>query len=116
MKNKTRLGLLAGFFIVLFGVSIGSNLVSACSNLGPGKHMGVVKMIDSVKGAFTLVDAETRRPVRFMIGEDLLKTVKINDTIVVTYHQTEKGQFVAKEIVVHAVGGTFSSGPNSLHF
>ena len=108
MKKQMKKGVAIGLFVVLVSVGAGISLVSACANLGPGKHMGVVKMIDPIKGVFTLVDAETRRSIRFRINDDLLKKVKISNTIVVTY-QAGKDGLVAKEIVVHPVSGSFSS-------
>jgi len=116
MSKKVRLSMVFGFFVVLLGLSAGEAKVSACSNLGPGKHMGIVQIIDPIQGTFTIVDAETRRPVLFETAEALLKKVKIDDTIVVTYLKTEKNQFIAKDIVVHRVAGSFSKGPASLSF
>jgi len=116
MGRELGFRVLLVFFVALLGLSVERSQVLACSNLGPGKHMGVVKMIDPIQGVFSIVDAETRRSVRFETEEKLLKTIHVDDTIVVRYLKTEKGPFIAKEIVVHRVAGSFSGESASLRF
>ena len=82
---------------------------AACSNLGPDKHMGIVTLVDPLKGTLSLMDAETQKTIAFVTGEELLKKVHVNDRIVVTF-ETDKDQHVAKEIVVHASKKGVSTG------
>ncbi|MFQ5543693.1 MAG: hypothetical protein ACE5FY_05010 [Nitrospiria bacterium] len=97
-KIRSTIGIVTVFF-VLFGV-IGFTM--ACSNLGNGKHMGIVKIIDPIKGILTIVDAETRQAIPFITKDNLLKTVHVNDTVVITFEKNE-GHLISKSIVVHAV-------------
>ncbi len=103
MKNIIQMKCVVWIIAVLFGASSGSALSLACSNLGAGKHMGVVRMIDPIKGALSIIDAETRRPITFVTGENSLKSVHVNDTVVITFER-DKDQLIAKEIVVHKSG------------
>ncbi|MFQ5779574.1 MAG: hypothetical protein ACE5HN_02155 [Nitrospiria bacterium] len=86
--------------IIALGIFAAAPISWACSNLGPGKHMGVIRSIDPIGGVLVLIDAETRKPIRFLTSDDLLKTVKVNDTVVVVF-KNEKGRLVARDIVVH---------------
>ncbi len=82
---------------------------AACSNLGPDKHMGMVTLVDPLKGTLSLMDAETKNTIVFLTGEELLKKIHVNDQVVVTF-ETDKNQHVAKDIVVHASKKGVSTG------
>lgn len=82
MRQKGwMLGALA-LTVSIFAATAG--LSWACSSMGPDKHMGVVKAITS-EGAFTIVDAETGKPIQFVASTKLLEEVKVNDKAVVTF-------------------------------
>ncbi|MFQ5596813.1 MAG: hypothetical protein ACE5GK_02065 [Nitrospiria bacterium] len=102
MKMKGNIKVAAAFFAVFLGVSTSVTTVFACSSLGPGKHLGLVWMIDPIQKSITLIDAETRNPVSFFIGEDFIKTVKMNDTVVITFEK-EEGRLIVKNLVVQPV-------------
>lgn len=72
----------------------------SCSNMGPGKHVGVVTTSDPGNGILVITDAETRKPIRFVSSGELLRQVDTDDTVIVTF-TTHEGQLIAKEIVVH---------------
>ena len=78
---------------------LGSTWALACSNLGPGKHMGVVLRLDPAKGTMALMDAETRETLDFEIPESLLEKIHVDDRIVITF-QKKKDHLLAKDVVV----------------
>jgi hypothetical protein len=81
-------------------ISVGAaGLGWACSSMGPDKHMGVVKSIDTPEGAFVIVDAETGKPIQFMASNKLLEGVKVNDKAVVTF-KMEGDRLLAEKIEV----------------
>lgn len=71
----------------------------ACSSMGPDKHLGVVKAINTPEGALVLVDAETGKPIQFIAPAKLLEGIKVNDKAVVTF-KMEGEKLLAKEIVL----------------
>jgi hypothetical protein len=88
--------------VTFLGSSLGVSSTLACSSLAPGKHLGLVMMVDPVKGNFTLIDAETREAIRFVASAELLRLIQKDDTIIMSYEK-ENGRLVAKEIVVQPV-------------
>lgn len=87
-------------FVFVFGFLAAAPFTWACSNMGPGKHMGVVRSSDPVNGVLVIIDAESRRPIRFLSSGELLRKVHADDTVIVTF-TTQKDRLIAKEIVVH---------------
>jgi hypothetical protein len=93
-KKQSAVLMLAMLFTLLTGAG-----VWACSNMGPDKHVGLVKAIDMKEGVLTLIDAETGKPLQFATAASLLKEVKVNDKAVVTF-KSEGERLVAKELLV----------------
>jgi hypothetical protein len=93
-RSRSAVLILAAFWLVSAGTA-----VWACSNMGPDKHMGMVKAIDLKEGVLTLIDAETGKPLEFATQASLLKGVKVNDKAVVTF-KSEGERLVAKELLV----------------
>lgn len=87
-------------FVFVFGLLAAAPSVWACSNMGPGKHMGVVRTSDPVKGVLVIIDAESQRPIQFATSGELLRKVQTDDTVIVTF-TTQEDQLIAKKIVVH---------------
>lgn len=98
--NKITAVKWAAAFVLFSALGFGWGPVSACSNLGPEKHMGIVKFVDPAKGTMSLIDAESQQMLTFVAEGDVLNKVNMNDTIVVTFEKKET-QLIAKEIVVH---------------
>ncbi len=97
MRQK---GWMLGALALTVTISIGTAGLSwACSSMGPDKHMGLVKAIGTSEGAFTIVDAETGKPIQFVASAKLLEGVKVNDKAVVTF-KMDGDRLLAKEIVV----------------
>lgn len=97
MREKKR-SAAALILAVALALSTGG-VVWACSNMGPDKHVGMVKAIDTKEGTLTLIDAETGKPLQFATSASLLKGVKVNDKAVVTF-KSEGAHLITKELVV----------------
>jgi len=70
----------------------------ACSVAGPNKHVGHVTAVNVGAGTFTIMDAETRKPIVFKASADILKDVaKARGSVLVSYVQSD-GRLVAKDI------------------
>lgn len=100
MKNCSRTTGMILALATIMGLVFTPIPASACSNLGPEKHMGVVRLVNPIKGTLSLIDAETRRTIEFVVGKNLIHKVGVNDTVVVTFEQKDQ-LLVAKAIVVH---------------
>ncbi len=55
---------------------IGSASAVACESMGPSAHVGQVTSIDSGKGTFTIMDAESRSPITFTASSDIISGLK----------------------------------------
>jgi len=70
----------------------------ACSVAGPNKHVGQVTAVNTKTKTFTIMDAETRKPIVFSASADILRDAgKAMGSVMVSYEQSE-GQLVAKDI------------------
>ncbi len=70
----------------------------ACSVAGPNKHVGQVTAVNVRAGTFTIMDAETRKPIVFAASADILKDVaKAKGSVLVSYVRS-KGRLVAREV------------------
>jgi len=75
--------------LMLFSVSASV----ACESAGPNVHIGEVTSVNS--STFTLLDAETSSPIKFIASSEILLTLAgLNRTIAVDYHE-EDGRLVA---------------------
>lgn len=100
MKQTITIKRGISFLAILGLLVLAPGLSSACSNLGPEKHMGIVLSVDPIKGTMALIDAETQQTLNFVMDETLLKKIHVNDRIVITF-QEKKDQLIAKDLVVH---------------
>ena len=57
----------------------------ACESAGPNAHIGTVTAVDVDKKTLSLKDAETGKALTFAASPDLLKAVKVNDQVTVTF-------------------------------
>jgi len=70
----------------------------ACSVAGPNKHVGQVTAVNTRTGTFTIMDAETRKPIVFAASTDIIKdAAKAKGSVMVSYEQSD-GKLVAKDI------------------
>ncbi|HIE65458.1 MAG: hypothetical protein ABGX83_01135 [Nitrospira sp.] len=86
--------------VFVFGLLAAAPSAWTCSSMGPGKHMGVVRTSDPLKGVLVIIDAESQHPIHFLTSGELLRKVHADDTVIVTF-TTHEDQLIAKEIVVH---------------
>jgi len=70
----------------------------ACSVAGPNKHVGQITEVNAKAGTFTIMDAETRKPIVFAASADIIKdAAKAKGSVMVSYEQSD-GKMVAKDI------------------
>ncbi len=100
MKKLSRIKYMMLVVAAMMGLVFTPIIATACSNLGPEKHMGVVRLINPIKGTLSLIDAETQKSIEFVAKKDLINKVSVNDTVVVTFEQKEQ-LLLAKAIVIH---------------
>ena len=71
--------------------------LSACSSMGPGKHVGVVQAVQIDKGILMLIDAETGKPIAFSASPELLQKTRAQEKVIMTF-KTEGARLVAQNI------------------
>jgi len=91
-KQILTIVMLAG--LVMFAVTP----AFACSVAGPNKHVGQVTAVNAKEGTFTIMDAETQKPITFAASAGILKdAAKAKGSVMVSYEQSD-GKMVAKDI------------------
>jgi len=85
--------------VVVAGLSIFATVPAfACSAAGPNKHVGQVTAVNTRAGTFTIMDAETRKPITFAASAGILNdAAKAKGSVMVSYEQSD-GKMVAKDI------------------
>ncbi len=86
-------------FMAVAGLTLSvASPVLACSAAGPDKHVGQVTAVDAKAGTFTVMDAETRKPITFSASSEIIKdAAKSNGSVMVSYEKSD-GKLVAKDI------------------
>ena len=70
----------------------------ACKMAGDHKHVGVVSKVDEMAGTFTIIDAETNKPIVFSADRKMLSNAEhAQGQIMVSYENRAK-QLVAVDI------------------
>jgi hypothetical protein len=70
----------------------------ACDAMGPNRHVGVVIKIEPNAGTFTIIDAQTEKPITFMAQRHILDKLALNREFIVTFRM--KGSHMRAEAVV----------------
>ncbi len=85
--------------MVVAGLAIFSATpVLACSAAGPGKHVGQVSAVDAKAGTFTIMDAETGKPIVFAASSGLIKdALQARGSVMVSYEKAD-GKLKAQDI------------------
>lgn len=92
------------FFLGAVGLSVLWGIpASACSSLGPDKHVGLVKEVQIEKGILMLIDAESGKPIAFSASPDLLQKVNAQEKAIVTF-KMDGAKMVAQKIEPVAKG------------
>ena len=96
MTKKTTLA------CTLFAASLlASGSALACDAAGPSTHIGQLVSVNAEKNTFTIRDAESRSPITFTAGSDILTGLKnASGSIMVNYQEKDDGG-------LDAVGVTF---------
>jgi hypothetical protein len=93
MKNRS---IIAG--LVLTGFILGSAAITwACESAGPNKHIGMATAVDGKAKTFTIRDAETDHLMTFVATDKMLKEIKVDSRIRVSFKE-ENGILIAVEI------------------
>ncbi len=69
----------------------------ACSQMGPNKHVGIVQKVDLKTGVFTIIDAETGKPLTFRAASRLLEALRSDSRVLITFKMVGD-QLTAEEI------------------
>lgn len=77
-------------------------LTWACDGAGPSTHIGTVQSVDASSKTFTIIDAQTRMPIKFMASNEIIDGLKdAKGSVMVNYEEMESGDGLK------AVGVTF---------
>jgi hypothetical protein len=69
----------------------------ACKGAGPNTHVGVITQLNAKDLQFTITDAETGEPMKFIADSKQLAALSMGDQIAVSY-EDHNGTMVAKRI------------------
>jgi len=70
----------------------------ACKMAGDHKHVGVVTKVDQVAGTFTIIDAETNKPIVFSADRKMLSNAEHAQGQVMVSYENRAKQLVAVDI------------------
>jgi hypothetical protein len=76
---------------LLSAVLLASGPAIACDSLGENMHMGNIVSIDRSGNTFTILDAESQAPIRFIASRESLIPLSVNDMVEVSYEVIEGG-------------------------
>jgi hypothetical protein len=69
----------------------------ACKGAGPNTHVGVITQLNAKDRQFTITDAESGKPMKFIADSKQMAALNMGDQIAVTY-EDHNGTMVAKRI------------------
>ncbi|MEJ2552764.1 MAG: hypothetical protein P8079_01820 [Gammaproteobacteria bacterium] len=70
----------------------------ACKMAGDHKHVGMVTKVDPVAGTFTIIDAETNKPIVFSADRKVLSNAEHAQGQVMVSYENRAKQLVAVDI------------------
>ncbi|HHH36783.1 MAG TPA: hypothetical protein ENK48_08175 [Gammaproteobacteria bacterium] len=80
-------------------LALATGSVLACSAMGPNTHIGQVLSLDRGTKTLTIQDAETRKPITFVLNDQLLlKAASARGQVIVHYNGEKEGRLVATDI------------------
>jgi len=86
------------FIILMLVLILFTTPALACSVAGPNKHVGQITAVDAKAGTFTILDAETRKPIVFTASAGLIKeAARAKGSVMVSYKQSN-GVLLARDI------------------
>lgn len=64
----------------------------ACDAAGPSTHIGTVQSVDASGKTFTIIDAQTRMPIKFVASNEIIDGLKdAKGSVMVNYEEMETG-------------------------
>ena len=74
----------------------------ACDGAGPSTHIGTVKSVDASSMTFTIIDAQTNMPIKFVASNEIIDGLKgAKGSVMVNFEEMDEGTDLK------AVGVTF---------
>lgn len=62
----------------------------ACDAAGPSTHIGTVQSVDASGKTFTIIDAQTRMPIKFVASNEIIDGLKdAKGSVMVNYEEME---------------------------
>ena len=62
----------------------------ACDAAGPSTHIGTVQSVDASSKTFTIIDAQTRMPIKFVANNEIIDGLKdAKGSVMVNFEQVE---------------------------
>ncbi len=87
------------FASLVFALLFAAGGAFACSAMGPNTHVGQIISLDKAAGTLTIQDAETRKPITFVLKDQLLlKAASARGQVIIHYSGEEGGQLIATDI------------------
>jgi len=65
-------------------------LTWACDAAGPSTHVGTVQSVDASSKTFTIIDAQTRMPIKFVANNEIIDGLKdAKGSIMVNFEEVD---------------------------
>jgi hypothetical protein len=78
---------------------LGSGMAFACDSMGPNVHAGTISAIDAKTQTFTIIDAETSKPITFKASKEImLQLAAHNSDPVIVGYAKEGGTLIAANV------------------
>ncbi|WP_455221479.1 hypothetical protein [Kaarinaea lacus] len=62
----------------------------ACDAAGPSTHIGTVQSVDASSKTFTIIDAQTRMPIKFVASNEIIDGLKdAKGSVMVNYEEMD---------------------------
>jgi len=76
---------------IMLGAMLGLPMLGwACDGAGPSTHVGTLKSVDASGKTFTIIDAQTRKPIKFTANNEIIDGLKdANGSVMVNYEQVD---------------------------
>ena len=85
MAKRLTIKALVVSFLILTPV-----ITWACDAAGPSTHIGTVKSVDASSKTFTIIDAQTRMPIKFVANNEIIDGLKeAKGSVMVNYEQMD---------------------------
>ena len=74
---------------LLVGVIIVAPVIGwACDGAGPSTHVGMIHSVDAGSKTFTIIDAQTQKPIKFTANNEIIDGLKnAKGSIMVNYEE-----------------------------